>query len=592
MKTQGIIQHIIFLLVSAIMVLPSGCGVPNNSKLLSIESIMEEHPDSALCLLDSINPLPLSETAESSLYHLLISQAKYKNYISIPSDSSISLAVKHFGSFPVDRPRLMRSLYYRSLIRRQLNANNAETDAFKASGLAREINDPLWVARTSDLIAEIYYENYQWDEALPYIDTAIVNYQKAGKRLNHLYALAQKSAILSENHNYNESIQIIDSIANVCGNTYPDSLLMAYCLKISIPTLLYINDILTADENLTKLADYTHLTVLSAKDLSYYAELAIMEGDLLTARKWIEEASSLAKNEEDKENILLIQAHYEEAIGNYKTGFEILHKLLENYISNTNSMRVNSPLKTERDYYGEEASIAKKKVNQMIIIIIGTIIFMIIGITIGIIIHRLKTRLKNSEIINSLNEIHSLREKIKQYEGIINNQNNQLEGYQADSSYHHRFRLLSLLGDHYFQNPDTTKSSQSAINRFAGNEVEYLKHQKTLKSIEDLVNLYDDNLMSKFRAQIHERHENNYQLAIWVFAGLSIRTISLIFNINLQSVSNKISRLRKRIENSNAIDKHLFLEKLKAKQYFLKDLQNIDNNKDTSAHNTDNLTAD
>lgn len=58
---------------------------------------MAEYPDSALIFLESI-PFPQKlSRADRALYALLLTQARYKNYITLDDDSLIKVAVDYYG---------------------------------------------------------------------------------------------------------------------------------------------------------------------------------------------------------------------------------------------------------------------------------------------------------------------------------------------------------------------------------------------------------------------------------------------------------------------------------------------------------------
>ncbi|MBO7279649.1 MAG: hypothetical protein J6V00_00635 [Bacteroidaceae bacterium] len=63
--------------------------------LSKAERQMDEHPDSALILLQRLDTKQLTSADEKALYALLYSQALDKNYIDITDDSLINIAVDY-----------------------------------------------------------------------------------------------------------------------------------------------------------------------------------------------------------------------------------------------------------------------------------------------------------------------------------------------------------------------------------------------------------------------------------------------------------------------------------------------------------------
>ena len=87
--------HALIFLIVILM----GCNsTPNRSILRQVESYMEEHPDSALFLLNSIaHPEKLSGR-EQAEYALFYTQSCEKNFILQLNDSLIKIAVDYFES--------------------------------------------------------------------------------------------------------------------------------------------------------------------------------------------------------------------------------------------------------------------------------------------------------------------------------------------------------------------------------------------------------------------------------------------------------------------------------------------------------------
>ncbi len=94
-------EHI-FLIAILMFVVNSGCQPSRERRLLShAEAVMEEHPDSAYKMLESIDTGALSSAGDKALYYLLMTQAMVKNDIPITSDSLIRIAVDYFSDAPV-----------------------------------------------------------------------------------------------------------------------------------------------------------------------------------------------------------------------------------------------------------------------------------------------------------------------------------------------------------------------------------------------------------------------------------------------------------------------------------------------------------
>lgn len=80
-------------------------------ELVHAEKIMEDKPDSALLLLEKMQPIDNVSDRERAIYFLLLTQAQDKNYITHTTDSLIQIAANYFESHN-DVERTTLAYYY------------------------------------------------------------------------------------------------------------------------------------------------------------------------------------------------------------------------------------------------------------------------------------------------------------------------------------------------------------------------------------------------------------------------------------------------------------------------------------------------
>ena len=114
-----IIRILIFL---AVFLSFASCSQQQNPNALLIQadSFMEEYPDSALHILESIETQQLSAQADRAYYALLLTQARDKNYIVQTDDSLIRTAVQYYDSVG-DVQMQAKAYYYKGAIYRDAN---------------------------------------------------------------------------------------------------------------------------------------------------------------------------------------------------------------------------------------------------------------------------------------------------------------------------------------------------------------------------------------------------------------------------------------------------------------------------------------
>lgn len=81
-----------------------------NPTLLLIDSLMQSRPDSSLYLLEQISDPQKIKNADKAFYNLLLTQARYKNYV-LQNDSSIQIAIDYYKNNR-DKEKLAKSYFY------------------------------------------------------------------------------------------------------------------------------------------------------------------------------------------------------------------------------------------------------------------------------------------------------------------------------------------------------------------------------------------------------------------------------------------------------------------------------------------------
>lgn len=157
-------NHILIIL--SLLLLTLGCANSRvNSRLDAAESLMEQHPDSALTILQAIDGSTLR--GESRARHaLLLSQALDKNYIDVTSDSLISIATDYYANSNDDYHKMLAYHYRSRIFYNADHYNTALIDALTAYDHAVELSDTLNMSRIESQIASIYVMGYNEVEAL------------------------------------------------------------------------------------------------------------------------------------------------------------------------------------------------------------------------------------------------------------------------------------------------------------------------------------------------------------------------------------------------------------------------------------------
>lgn len=575
-------RNIILLYIVLIIASATGCSRHSaaDSTLDRADSLMESRPDSALTLLRAIDSSSLSRRATSARYALLMSQALDKNYIDVTSDSLISIATAYYADHSVS-PELMKSLLYHSkVLYNNSQYSSAIISAIKAKELAEKSGDNYWLAKTEDIIADIYTKTYYNIEAAKYRKTAAIHYLKAGKTLNHRCALAEYCISLIYNGiNPNKGQSTLDSLliqAEADGNSQG---LISFIYSVKISIHLKNHEYEVAEELMR--APMPHNLTNTIENYTNRANLAIFHKEYEKAKCMIDSAKILCIDPIDSLNVEVLTSNFFAAKGEYSEALEHLKIVLDHQNFIVDGIIKQSVISAQRDYYNAQSELEKSRVSKLKYIIIWSGIFILIATVTLNYIYKIKIRFKNLLIEQKLNELNQISSYAKQTsEHLIELTKNvvsqkakieELEkslSLQQDKNksliqtltklYHEQWKTINTLCDDFFKSHDSNIIKSIIFHRVK-DEISTFSLPRNLKSIETTVNDCMDGIVLKLRTQCPFLKESDIVFLTLIFAGFSPRTICLLTEIKLKYFYNKRTRLNDRILNSNAPDKYLFI---------------------------------
>ena len=132
-------KYCIFLLFILVALISCNDPKPVTDTLHRAEALMNEYPDSAWTLLNTISPDEMEQNRNRALYALLYTQAQDKTYRDETDDSLISVAVDYYRDTD-DVRRKFLSYYYKGRV--HFNAKdylNATTCYMEAKQLVDEV---------------------------------------------------------------------------------------------------------------------------------------------------------------------------------------------------------------------------------------------------------------------------------------------------------------------------------------------------------------------------------------------------------------------------------------------------------------------
>ena len=583
MKTQ-----IIFLCLCFIVFF-CACkkGQDDIQKINCASELMEEHPDSALTLLNSIKLGDLSRESDRAKYGLLKTQARHKNDILLNSeeDSIIEFCVAYYFS-KSELPMLMKSLFYEGVhFYHSSYFSQAIASSLEARKISISLNDKYWQAKCAELISNIFTASFDNDDALTFANEATKCYALAGRRDNYLFSLSDIAVILSNSEKYSEALAQLDTIHILATSEYPNPYLFVneFRLRFSIHT--YLNNVHLRQIALDSLAKYEDLLEKDTHFYSHLSQLKLAEGNVSDAIEYQREAENHIKTEGDKASALYSLFLINKEQGNYNSAFENIDSVLKLQGNELTHAFHNQALGAHRDYLNKQYRIQRLHSENLLSIIFITILLTIVIVFCGIVFYRQRMKIKKMErdkdlieICFLLQEIENLDKKNNVLSQTLSSQNTLVENLKqkivlirskaketeerSEDLYRDKWGLFNIVCHELFEKGSSPDARPSILN-IIEEEITKFKSKKNLQRIENEVNLNMSGIADTLRSECTFLKEEDIVFIILNYAGFSPRAICIFTDIKIKYYYNKKTRLTTRIVKSDAPHKELLISKLR-----------------------------
>ena len=154
------------LIILSLMVSLAGC-VPHaeRDRLRRAEALMESDAKAASAALDSIRPTALRGEARAR-YALLRTQADYKNYVPLTTDSLILIATRHYGTRRKTLPAAL-SQYYLGCTYKDMGRDLDAIDALLRATILFPDSTHKYYAYSLSELGLLYLSHHMPDKAIP-----------------------------------------------------------------------------------------------------------------------------------------------------------------------------------------------------------------------------------------------------------------------------------------------------------------------------------------------------------------------------------------------------------------------------------------
>ena len=168
---------ILAFVVLVAVVTSCGRALRYDGRLMAADSLMRDNPDSALAIIEAVNPDSLTTQSDRAYHDLLLTQARYKCYkeITASDDSAANRALAYYRRHSGEREKLTRAYIYKGAVMEELGQPDSAMLYYKHAEATADKNDYANLGQINTRIASLY-RNYYGDK-----QTCYVKYEQALK---------------------------------------------------------------------------------------------------------------------------------------------------------------------------------------------------------------------------------------------------------------------------------------------------------------------------------------------------------------------------------------------------------------------------
>lgn len=543
LKTAVILLCIVTLLAAC------GGAMRYESELDRAEALMEERPDSALAVLESVKPADIASIEseeERARFALLYSQALDKNYIDLTSDSIISIAVEYYNNNGTPYQQFLSLFYLGRVNENAKNYLNAMRCYLKAERLVNDFDDDNLKGLLYIGIATIYRHYYDFKNTAVAFNMAYSYFDKSRKIYHRNYSRLNEAFAYSNLHEYDRSINLIkdvidDAIAD------DDTIIIKSAMRSLIMIYVGQQQITQANQLYQKYISQYNFNDAGPSAIAAIALLHTFNGDTIEAKRYLKSAWCKSSTLQDTIDIYSYSERINKHSGNYTSAYDDFLRWRVRQDSYVKKSLEQPVLSAQNELLEQEIHFKEYRTSvERFIAVISVLTVILITVIIILILQR-RLRNKQKTIDDSILIAEDLRNLVKRDAEILQ---------QVSSD---RISIIDNLGKDIFDlNSDTINSNTVLSN--LNSVIKDLKNEDSYYKLEQGVNSCRQNIMRHLREDIPNLTEIEYRQMCFHYAGLSVKTISVLNNETTAAIYKRRTRLKTKIENSTSAYRRILLD--------------------------------
>lgn len=551
-----------------LLIILGSCGMNRTKELLvNVASYIQDYPDSALWVLNSIDTLALLSESDKAQYSLLHAIALDKNYIDTTNVNVVMPAVEYYRKHGM-ADEVLKSYYYLGRIYENAGDINSAAISFSiAEGYASEATDNQMRGLLYMAFANIYNKTQNKDKEEEYITKGICAFNEAGD-VRHGNLSAGRLAILYYGKQEWAKADSLfrTGIEQAVGDTVAMSVFLSnYArLKVVRPN----PDPQGAIDLLKRLSSYGY--PLSLIDYGVWAYAASMTGDEQTCTQIENQIKRL--DEPQKSTILNWLFRIEQHRGNYEKALEYYiganaynAQFIDNLLSDTIGQ-------TLQNYYSSEALNSKREAHilrlRLSLVILGLCLFFLLSFT--YLKHKQDKYENEVERLLIIGEesnklLRQTNEALIGQVSILKSSAGELEKTLDDlrkkyvSAYKDKFSAIGDLCNVYLDSNNRTDKKDYIVRRVE-KLIAYISDDDKLHAqFENQINRDLNNVIKRLKADLGDVDKKESRFICYCIVGFEPEMIGSILNLSISNVYTKKSRLKEKIRGIDSPYKDEYL---------------------------------
>lgn len=546
-----------------IVLLLAGCGHGENRRAEEVVSeaagLLYGSPDSALRLIERIDPGKISRRSTRARYALVYSAALDKNYVDVDRDSLISIAWRYYENRRCPDSLRAELFYYRGRVCQNAGEFPRAIPCYlSAREHADRAGNQYLAALVCCRLGEIHSAQMNFGRMFESYREAYDLWGKLGRKQDQngaLLNMANALSSLKDNDRaekaYSESLNTallfndMDT-ASACLCNLASIYLSRGEFERAGQAIRRIENL--APGNLTNL-EYLHLT-----------EICYREGQIDRARHYL--GLAVARNEDLRDQAMVAYHSFrlEMAAGNMAKAAEQIDEYIALSDSVSREAVAQSAVVAEREFYKEQNAFSayRLKVRSRMERLVGLLVAIVSILLFKL--HRQRIKRKQAQLehyMAALDQLCDSKERIVGRLAAMQHVENRLK-----ESLVAQMDRLDRFGRTFYEKP-TSKTQQESLYRQVKQFFDNLSSDtETRRELEHMVNALNEDILVKLREQFPKIKSADIDLLCYIYAGFSAQIISVIVGDSVSNIYTRKSRLKARIARSEAPDRDLFVAKM------------------------------